>query len=120
VGGRYRPREKTLWLARLFSKCGEHALEEEYLDPSPKESKGLHLHSQRQNRTGGRSAAPTPQRKDEPMQVKLYFVFESARFQLDSTKSNGARFFLGRRQGCGRDGSMVPQGHYHDQGTALR
>jgi len=107
-------------VGRLISKCGEHAPEEEYLDPSAKESMGLRFHLQRQNWTGGSSAASTPQRKDEPMKVALRFVFESARFQLDSTKSSGACSFLSRRPGCGHDGSMVPQRHYHDQGTALR
>jgi hypothetical protein len=121
VGERTKPSaRKTLWVARLIPKCGEHALEEEYLDPSAKESMGLRLLSQRQNRTGGSSAASTPQRKDEPIRVALRFVFESARFQLDSTKSSGACSFLSRRPGCGLDDSTVHQRHYHDQGTALR
>jgi hypothetical protein len=120
VSGRSRPRDKTLRVARLISKCGEHALEEEHPDPSAKQSKGLHLHSRHQNWTSGRPAALTPQRKDEPMQVELHFAFESARFQRDSTKSNGARSFLGRRPGCGHDGNTVPQGHHHDLGKARR
>jgi hypothetical protein len=101
-------------VAGLTSKCGEHALEEEYLDPSAKELKGLRLHSRRQDWTGGGSAASTPQCKDEPMQVALRFAFESVRFQLDSTKSNGARSFLSRRLGCDDDGNTAPQGHHHD------
>jgi hypothetical protein len=113
-------RAKNLWVARLIPKCGEHALEEEYLDPSANESKGLRLHSQRQSWTGGSSEVSTPQRKDEPMQVELHFVFELAQFQLDSTKSSGACSFLSRRPGCGLDGSRVPQRYHHGQGTALR
>lgn len=120
VGERTKPSaRKTLWVAGLISKCGEHALEEEYLDPSAKESKGLRLHSPRQNWTRESSAAPTLQCKVEPMLVALRFVFESARFQPDSTKWNGARSFLSRRPGCGDDGSTVPQHHHHHQGTAL-
>ena len=120
MSGRSRPREKTLWVAGLISRRGEHALEEEYLDPSAKEPKGLRLHSQRQNWTSRSSAASTPQCKDEPMQVARRFAFESVRFQLDSTKSNGARSFVIRRPGCGDDGSTLPQRHHHHQGTALR
>jgi hypothetical protein len=57
---------------------------------------------------GWNSAASTPQRKDAPIQVALRFAFESVRFQLDSTKSNGARF-LSRQPGCGHDGSTAPR-----------
>jgi hypothetical protein len=109
-----------LWVARLISKCGEHALEEEHPDPSAKESKGLHLHSRKQNWTSGTSAASTLQRKDEPMQVELHFVFESAQFQLDSTKSSGARYFLGRRPGSRLEGNTFQHRRHHDQGTARR
>jgi hypothetical protein len=96
VNGRRRPREETLRVARLISKCGEHGLEEECLDPSAKASKGLYWHSERQNWTSEKSAESTAQRKDEPIHVELQFVLESARFQMGSTKSNGARFFLSR------------------------
>ncbi|HKN74466.1 MAG TPA: hypothetical protein VJW94_04750 [Candidatus Acidoferrum sp.] len=51
--------------------------------------------------------------------MPLRFVFESARFQLDNTKSNGARSFPDRSPGCGHDGSTIPQRHHHDQDTAL-
>jgi hypothetical protein len=120
LNGRRRPREETLRVARLISKCGEHGLEEEHPDPSAKASKGLHWHSQRQNWTSEKSAAPTAQRKDEPIHVELQFVFESARFQMGSMKLNGARFFLSRWPGCGHDGSTVPQRRHRDQGTERR
>jgi hypothetical protein len=54
------------------------------------------------------------------MQLALRFVFESVRFPLDSTKSNGGRFFPSRRPGCGHDGSTAPQRHHDDQGMPLR
>jgi hypothetical protein len=120
VNGRRRPREETLRVARLISKCGEHGLEEEYPDPTAKGSKGLHWHSRRQNWTSEKSEASTAQRKDEPIQVELQLVFESVRFQMGSTKSNGARFFLSRWPGCGHDGSIVPPRRHRDQGTERR
>jgi hypothetical protein len=120
VNGQRRPREETLRVARLISKCGEHALEEEYLDPSGKASMGLHWHSRRQNWTSEKSAASATQRKDKPIQMELQFVFESARFQMGSTKSNGARSLLSRWPGCGHGGSTFPQRHHRDQGTERR
>ena len=120
MNGRRRPREETLLVARLISKCGEHGLEEEYPGPSAKASKGLHWHSRGQNWTSEKSQASTAQRKDEPIHVELQFVFESARFQMGSTKSNGARFFLSRWPGCGHDGSTVPQRRHRDRGTEQR
>jgi hypothetical protein len=54
------------------------------------------------------------------MQEQLDFAFESARFPLDSRKSNGAGSFLSHAPGHGHDGSTIPQRHDQLQGTALR
>ena len=101
-----------------ISKCEVRALEEECLGPNAKESK--RLRSQKRNSLRGSRPAPTLQHKDELPRAALRFVFESARFRLDSRNSNGAGSFLNRCLGCGRDGSRIPQTHCHDQGTVLR
>lgn len=100
------------------SKCEVRALEEECLAPNAKESK--RLRSQKRNWLRGSRLAPTLQHKDELPKAARHFVFESARFRLDSRNSNGAGSFLNRCLGCGRDGSRIPQTHCHDQGTVLR
>jgi hypothetical protein len=48
------------------SKCGERALEEEYLGPNAKESKGSRLQSRGENGTSRSSPTSTPQRKGGP------------------------------------------------------
>jgi len=105
-------------VALAISKCGARALEEECLAPNAKQ--WTMLRSQKRNWLCGSLAALTLRHTDEPMRAALRFVFESARSRLDSTKWNGAGSFLNGQPGCGRDGSMNLQPHYHDQGTVLR